>query len=700
MQPPSRSAAKDQAKPGCNIYTKHPSASKPVCRSARHTKDLTDQREPKTVAESSKPLRRRSHRQLIQLRSPSPSSSPSQQKKHNLIQDHYANGKPSKKLRCAIDKKDQPSKETSKSFAGGRHNLRSTSTSAKVAGQKRPFNEDYAIVTSKQSRVSTSEKQDTKATIAKPTKRTDIGFWVEHDCEWPENFAKNCTMASSSKRQRTSGSSQSHTEEKSRSWAQNRKEGEVPEQYTAKYEKHISRRGLDMDLLKGKKNVSDESRADFVSLMKSEKRYIQPLLYSWDKILDVINDCQSRNEALVVHVITPMIIPPIRSLYYLGKDYAYLEHVVDEINTNWYQKCVIEGPQLRPDLSIGLFESAFEQQELDKLKKCSVDTCTQFTDNMYFPFLMCEVKCGREGLDAADRQNMHSCCVAVKALLRIEQEADKQRKEKCLREGREKILKEGREKLLKENPRRDLEELENYLEEELEKHLEEYLKENLEEGLEKLDGHALVYSISHDQKDARLYGHYAILNQERWTYYRYRIKAFDLYNTSDLLAIYNFVQNLLKDYVPVLVKRLKAAIAVLPEPSTLSFYTSEMSLGDVDPRGRSQVQDDDNFKKPTLPASAVNSLRADKLERQLKEQQKQQEQREKELEKQLKEQREEAKREQEKQLKEQREEAKREQEKLMEELKQTREEARQQNDKIMALLDRSMQQGLTWPKRS
>jgi hypothetical protein len=43
---------------------------------------------------------------------------------------------------------------------------------------------------------------------------------------------------------------------------------------------------------------------------------------------------------------------------------------------------------------------------------------------------MCEVKRGGEGLDTADRQNMHSCSVAVRALLRIEQEADKYRPKK------------------------------------------------------------------------------------------------------------------------------------------------------------------------------------------------------------------------------------------------------------------------------
>jgi hypothetical protein len=57
--------------------------------------------------------------------------------------------------------------------------------------------------------------------------------------------------------------------------------------------------------------------------------------------------------------------------------------------------------------------STFTEGEIDKLKRyTSVDNWTQVTMQMFFPFLMCEVKCGREGLDIADRQNMHSCSVA------------------------------------------------------------------------------------------------------------------------------------------------------------------------------------------------------------------------------------------------------------------------------------------------
>ena len=68
--------------------------------------------------------------------------------------------------------------------------------------------------------------------------------------------------------------------------------------------------------------------------------------------------------------------------------------------------------------------------------------------------------CDREGLDITDRPNIHSCSVAFRALLRIEQEADKYRPEKKT---------------------------------------------------DSLNRQVLVFSISHDEEDTCLYGHYAIV---------------------------------------------------------------------------------------------------------------------------------------------------------------------------------------------
>lgn len=110
----------------------------------------------------------------------------------------------------------------------------------------------------------------------------------------------------------------------------------------------------------------------------------------------------------------------------------------------------------------------------------------RLTSDMYFPFFMCEVKCGREGLDYADRQNVHSSSVAVRAILRLEQEADKFRKEPQLHS---------------------------------------------------LDEQILVSSVSHDQQDARLEGHFATIEGDQWTYYCYKIEKFDLTADHKFIAL-------------------------------------------------------------------------------------------------------------------------------------------------------------------
>ena len=187
------------------------------------------------------------------------------------------------------------------------------------------------------------------------------------------------------------------------------------------------------------------------------------------------------------------------------------------------------------------------------------------TDDLCFPFLMCEVKCGNEGLDYADRQNIHSCSVAVKALLKLEQKADQYREDKQF---------------------------------------------------ESLLGKILIYSISHDQKNARLYGHYALVEGEKWTYYRHHITNFDIvYKEMDLLALHNFARNILTVYAPERLKRLQEAIAALPISSTISFSAGTMSLEDDSQQSSqqpSQGRDAKGFATPVLSASTQKLFDAQK----------------------------------------------------------------------------------------
>ena len=415
--------------------------------------------------------------------------------------------------------------------------------------------------------IQSPEKPATELLKAREIKQKErynpTSYWAAHHT-WPKNFAEHNSMASSNstnKRQRTSDS-QSGKDERSRSYSQSRKDGEVPEQYTAAYEVHIATKGLNMDYRKGEDFVSEESRKICAELLQIKVHTIEPTAVPQEKIRDMVGDCRTRNEAIVNRDVTLLIIPSIRLCYYCGA--SHLEHVIDEVNADWYSQCILEGPQLRPDLAIGLFSSAFTEEEIDKLKRyTSVNNWTQVTSQMFFPFLMCEVKCGREGLNIADRQNMHSCSVAVRAILRIEQEADKYRQ-----------------------------------------------KKGIEKKAESLNRQTLVFSISHDQQDARLYGHYVIVQEEKWTYYRYPVKKFDLTKTDSLLAIHNSVRNILKSHLPEHIKRLKDALAALPDPnnppssSGLSFAASGISLNDDSSQQDYQVRDADGFVVPPHPDSS------------------------------------------------------------------------------------------------
>jgi len=361
------------------------------------------------------------------------------------------------------------------------------------------------------------------------------------------------------KRQRTSHHSQSGKDGNPRSYSQSRKDGNVPEQYTKSYEKYIFTQGLDMNYIKGRELVSPDSKAACQDLRKMERVAISPTVYSEDKILQVVDLCQNANEAMVSRDVTTLILPPIKALH-LTDEAKRFKDFTDQVRAQWHETWVLAGPRPEPDLAVGFLHSVFTVSENEKLTNyTSFENLTRPTDEMCFPFLMCEIKCGNRGLDYADRQNMHSCSVAVKALLKLEQKADQYREDKQF---------------------------------------------------ESLLGQILVYSISHDQNDARVWGHYALVEGEKWTYYRHHVGKFDIaHEERDLLALYNFARNVLTVYAPKLLKRVQKAVAALPTSSTLSFSAGTMSLEDDSQQGSqqpSQGRDAEGFATPVLPACIQN----------------------------------------------------------------------------------------------
>jgi hypothetical protein len=72
---------------------------------------------------------------------------------------------------------------------------------------------------------------------------------------------------------------------------------------------------------------------------------------------------------------------------------------------------------------VGLKSSAFASDQLKKLKPFVGDWQTTsrpvVTDELYFPFLTSEVKCGNEALNIADQQNAHSASIVANAVIKL-----------------------------------------------------------------------------------------------------------------------------------------------------------------------------------------------------------------------------------------------------------------------------------------
>ncbi|KAJ0423287.1 hypothetical protein BJY00DRAFT_310417 [Aspergillus carlsbadensis] len=168
-----------------------------------------------------------------------------------------------------------------------------------------------------------------------------------------------------------------------------------------------------------------------------------------------------------------------------------------------------------PDYSIGFRREAFTDDQLTRLSPFLGDflagdqSLFMGTYYMYVPFLTCEVKCGAAALDVADRQNAHSMTLAVRAV------AELFRAMKCEGEIHRQIL---------------------------------------------------AFSISHDHRSVRIYGHYPVMDGKKTEYYRHPIHEFSFtaLDGKEKWTAYRFTKNLYDTWVRAHFKNICSAIDQLP----------------------------------------------------------------------------------------------------------------------------------------
>ncbi|KAL9104366.1 MAG: hypothetical protein Q9163_000666 [Psora crenata] len=260
----------------------------------------------------------------------------------------------------------------------------------------------------------------------------------------------------------------------------------------------------DLGITKGSKDL-------YRHLLELEQSVPEGSLFREDLFEEACRKIEDRNEARVIQDIARLIVPSAETLATYGA--THLKHLIESVNEGWTASIPVEGPRPQPDYSVGFRRSAFTDEQLKKLDPLigSVWDTSLFvaTYRMYFPFLTCEVKCGAAALDIADRQNAHSMTVAVRALVELFRSVKREKE---------------------------------------------------------LDREILAFSLSHDHRSVRIYGHYPVITGDKTTFYRHPIHEFSFtaLDGKERWTAYKFTKNVYDTWMPKVHKLICSAIDDLP----------------------------------------------------------------------------------------------------------------------------------------
>jgi hypothetical protein len=262
---------------------------------------------------------------------------------------------------------------------------------------------------------------------------------------------------------------------------------------------------------KSELGIADTSKTVCQSLLEAEQRVPVDSMFQddfFDKTCEMLED---RNEAKVILDISRLIVPSAQSLAIRGAN--HLDTLIESINEGWDSSIALTKPRPQPDYAIGFKRTAFTEDQLKKIQPLTggFSEMSFFlgTYYMYFPFLTCEIKCGAAALDVADRQNAHSMTLAVRGTVELF-----------------KLVKREKE----------------------------------------LHREILAFSISHDNRTVRIYGHYPVIDGEKTTFYRHPIHEFSFVamDGREKWTAYKFTRNVYDIWMPSHFKRICSVIDTLP----------------------------------------------------------------------------------------------------------------------------------------
>jgi hypothetical protein len=312
----------------------------------------------------------------------------------------------------------------------------------------------------------------------------------------------------------------------------------------ARYETLLATKGSFMD--KDDLGIVEKSKVLVRKLRNQEQQVPQESLFRDDIFEVTCRKIRNKNETRVIRDISLLIVPSAEILTTYGA--SELARLTESVNERWNNSIPLTATRPQPDYAVGFRREAFSEEQLGKLQPFVGELTDQSffmaTYYLYFPFLTCEVKCGAAALDVADRQNAHSMTLAVRAVVELFR-----------------LVKREKE----------------------------------------LDREILAFSISHDHDTVRIYGHYAVIEATKTTFYRHQILRFSFTNLEgkDKWTAYKFTKNVYHSWMPTHFKRLCSVIDALPADLNFELHSSEQTglsqdLSALDTEPTLSAQDDDS----------------------------------------------------------------------------------------------------------
>lgn len=309
--------------------------------------------------------------------------------------------------------------------------------------------------------------------------------------------------------------------------------------------------------------ITEESKDTCNTLLGSDQTTSDNTLFQDHLFKQTCRRVEDKDEARVIRDIAPLIVPSAEILCTFGA--KHLDILTESVNEGWSNSIPLTGTRPQPDYSLGFAREAFTSDQLEKLSPflgnfiAGDQSFFMATYSMYFPFLTCEVKCGTAALDVADRQNAHSMTLAVRAVAELFRA----------------VKREG-----------------------------------------EIHRQILAFSISHDHRSVRIYGHYPVVDGKETKYYRHPIRTFDFteLDGKEKWTAYRFTKNIYDIWMPTHFKMICSAIDQLPSDLALddpSLPATGLSQ-ELESQHLSQ-SDADSASLPAEPDSQSSKARPERV---------------------------------------------------------------------------------------